>query len=270
MSGAAWRFLLSAPMDGPTNMAVDEAILTAVASGASPPTVRVYCWEPPCLSLGYFQPLEEANLDECARRGVPVVRRATGGSAILHADELTYSVSVLENDPHVRGDVLTSYGAIASVLVQALARLGVAAALAPVSGVPIGGKRPAPCFLRPAGHEIVAKGRKLVGSAQVRRNGALLQHGAMPLDGDPGEICGLLAMAAETRKAAAERLRTGAITLAEAAGREVTFAEAADAVRDAFVETWGIRLAPGELSVSEWAAVGELSRDRYRDLTRDR
>ena len=89
---AAWRLLLSPAADGALNMAVDEAILLAVAEGASPPTLRFFDWTPPCLSLGYSQPAAEVDRSQLARLGYGLVRRPTGGRAILHTDELTYSV----------------------------------------------------------------------------------------------------------------------------------------------------------------------------------
>jgi lipoate-protein ligase A len=104
----------------------------------------------------------------------------------------------------------------------------------------------------------------------MRRGGAILQHGAMPLDGDTGEICSLLAMAPAARKAAASQLRRRAITLAEAAGRQVRFGEAAAALREACSGTWGVRLDARELSAAEWSAAAVLRQDRYRDLAKDR
>ncbi len=277
MTRSVWRYIPSPPADGPTNMAIDEAILSAVAAGESPPTVRVYAWKPPCLSLGYFQQLAEVDVAACVRRGVPVVRRATGGSAILHADELTYSITARESDPHVRGVVLASYQSIALVLVEALSRLGVEATLAPLTGNPgppvepkSAGRRPTPCFLRPAGHEVIAGGRKLIGSAQMRRGGALLQHGALPLGGDPGEICSLLAMPPAARKAAGIRLRQRAITLEEAAGRPVSLADASAALVDAFAELWGVQLVPGALSAAEVTAAAASRQNRYFDLAAGR
>src|SRR6476659_8951378 len=106
---AAWRLVLSLPSDGPLNMAVDEAILLAVAEGSSPPTLRFFDWTPPCLSLGYSQPAAEVDFGRLARLGYSLVRRPTGGRAILHTDELTYSVIAPMEEPRVRGGVMESY-----------------------------------------------------------------------------------------------------------------------------------------------------------------
>ena len=115
-------------------MAIDEAILWAVAEGKSPPTLRFYGWEPPCLSIGYSQSMEgEVDVDKCREVGVDFVRRPTGGRAILHADELTYSVVASQSEPRVAGGVIESYRRLSAGLVAGLRGLGVEAsqALAP-------------------------------------------------------------------------------------------------------------------------------------------
>ena len=163
------------------------------------------------------------------------MRRPTGGSAILHDDELTYSLAAPEDDPHLRGDILASYHSISLVLARAWRTLGLAVTLAPGAArtsprtaasrpapAPRPSRTPAPCFIRPAGYEILADGRKLVGSAQMRRAGALLQHGAIPLAGDVAAITELLAMpAAGPGRASASGCARTAITAGEAAGRPV-------------------------------------------------
>ena len=104
-----WRLIVDGEADGATNMALDEAILMDVVAGNSPPTLRFYAWSPPCLSLGRNQPLGDVDLVSCHAAGVDVVRRPTGGRAILHTDELTYSVSLLQTDPLAAWGVLESY-----------------------------------------------------------------------------------------------------------------------------------------------------------------
>src|SRR5258707_11959212 len=111
-----WRLIIDAACDGPTNMAIDEAILEAVGQGNSAPTLRLYRWNPPCLSLGYAQPIEDADLERIQARGWQVVRRLTGGRAILHTDELTYSVALPLDHPLVAGTILDSYRRLSSAL----------------------------------------------------------------------------------------------------------------------------------------------------------
>ncbi len=275
MTAGAWRLLRTPPASGACNMAVDEAVLLSVAAGDAPPTLRFYGWQPACLSLGYFQSVTEIDEAECARRGIDLVRRPTGGSAILHDDELTYSLAAEETDPLLAGDILTSYYRISQVLAQGLADLGLKVALAPVASAPespepgefsparSNGNRPAPCFMRPARHEILAQGKKLVGSAQVRRAGALLQHGAIPLAGDVAAITGLLAMDESRRSATAARLRKGAATITDAAGRRLPPDEVVASLVSAFAAAWQIDLQASPLLDKEARLAGQLAVERY-------
>src|SRR5437763_13152971 len=176
-----WRRLLHKPARGSLNMTAHEFLLDAVTAGTAPPTLRFDAWTPPCLSLGYFQPFDVVDVDGCRALGVDVVRRPTGGRAILHDRELTYSValpaSVLGHD----GGVLPSYYRLSLALQDGLRRLGVPATLAPESAGRSAAHGPV-CFDRPSAHEILLHGRKLVGSAQMRRGGGLLQHGSILIE----------------------------------------------------------------------------------------
>src|SRR6266568_985857 len=163
-----WRLLLDKPASGAWNMAVDEVLLDGVATGTAPPTLRFYEWTPPCLSLGYFQPFD-------------VVRRPTGGRAILHDRELTYSIALPASVLGQDGGVLPSYYRLSLALQDGLRRLGVPATLAPESAGSSAAHGPV-CFDRPSAHAILLPGRKLVGSAQMRRGGGLLQHGSILIE----------------------------------------------------------------------------------------
>lgn len=243
---ATWRLLIDElPREGAENMALDEALMESVAAGASPATLRFYRWAPPCLSLGKRQPLDGVDLSACARDGVDVVRRATGGWAILHTDELTYSIAVRPDDPRAEGAILDAYRRLSQGLVAGLRRLGVPAEMNPITA---GGTHntSAACFEVPSAYEITARGRKLIGSAQVRPNGRVLQHGSLPLVGDISRVARYLAFEREEeRTALTEHLRARAATLAELAGREVSFAQAAKALRDGFAEALNLRFEPG-------------------------
>src|SRR5437667_6575965 len=118
-----WRLTRTGPLPGSVNMALDEALLDSVIRGG-PPAVRFYTWQPATLSLGVNQPLGEVNAEECARRGFDLVRRMTGGRAVLHQHELTYSVAARESDPHVSGGVTESYRKISAALIAGLRSLG--------------------------------------------------------------------------------------------------------------------------------------------------
>ncbi len=255
-----WRLIRFGPADGPTQMAVDEAIWHGVAEGRVPPTLRLYAWEPPCLSLGRHQSADEVDRDALAAAGYGLVRRPTGGRAILHIDELTYSVAAPLTDPRVRGDVLTSCRRISEGLLAALTLLGVRDAVAQEQ------KPPAPtgpvCFETPGEFEIVVDGRKLVGSAQMRGRGALLQHGALPLTGDIARICPFLNPPADP-----VRVRARATTLAEVLGRDVSWEEAAQAVAEGFARAMSIQLELGELTPWEVETARQLRQEKYASDT---
>ena len=254
---ATWRLIRFGTADGATHMAVDEAIWQAVAAGAAPPTLRLYAWEPPCLSLGRNQPAARVRQDELQRRGYDLVRRPTGGQAVLHIDELTYSVVLPLSDPLARGGVLASCERLSQGLLQALHLLGVGEATAlrrEVSPSPFG----TVCFEVVAAFEVAVGGRKLIGSAQMRGRGTLLQHGAIPLTGDIARIAPLLEPPAEPA-----RIRARATTLSEVLGREVEWEEAADAVAEGFAQALNLRLEPGGLTEVERRAAERLQAEKY-------
>src|SRR5579872_308982 len=183
--------LIDGPLPGEENMRRDRALLDACARGEIPGAVRLYGFAPPCLSLGRMQPMTDVDLEACERDGVDVVRRPSGGRAVLHDQEVTYSVVCRSDDPVFGGRVLQSCARIHAAVAAALGLLGV---LTTPSAMPADVRREAreiaavaDCFARPAAHELLdIRGRKVVGSAQARRAGALLQHGSVLLDSPRG------------------------------------------------------------------------------------
>jgi lipoyl(octanoyl) transferase len=235
-------------------MALDQALMESVAAGA-PPTLRFYRWSPPCLSFGRNQPAA-GRYDSAAARalGVDMVRRPTGGMAVLHDREVTYGVALPVAE---LGGPRATYIAVNRALVAGLRRLGVAAevqAAPPPGGHPVaGGSGPlttAPCFQAAAPGEVVAAGRKLVGSAQRRERNTLLQHGSVLLDGDQRVV---------------ERLALAPLppapphaTLAQLLGTVPPWDAVADALAAGFADALGISLAPGPVSAREARRAGEL------------
>ena len=255
---------MSPSASGPMNMAVDEAILEAVGTGASPSTLRLYAWDPPCLSLGYAQPFQQADAALLRERGWDLVRRPTGGRAILHTRELTYSIAAPNENPQVAGGVLESYRHLSTGLVRALEILGLRPEVNPPTTLTEEQRRQPVCFEMPSAYEITVHGRKLLGSAQVRRVRSVLQHGSLPLSGDIGDVCMGLTYASEAeRERSAARLRERAATVESLLGRPVPWSEAAEAVRRGFAEAHGIHLEEGELSPEEEARAQDLVRQRY-------
>ena len=261
---ATWRLIVDGKADGATNMAVDTAILTSVVEGASPPTLRFYTWSPPCLSLGRSQAASEADLTACRAAGVDLVRRPTGGRAILHIDELTYSVALLQDDPRARGGVLDSYRRLSEGLLAGLLALGADVSQANGQRKPASELTPV-CFETPSDYEITVGGRKLVGSAQWRGRGGVLQHGSLPLYGDLGRIVGYLALTAAEREQQRRAVRERAATLQDALGRVVPFAQAAQALAVGFGRALQVTLVRGELTERERALAADLRRERYTE-----
>ncbi len=258
-----WRLLVTPPARGAWNMAVDEAILEAVGRGTSLPTLRLYAWEPACLSLGYAQPIGDVDQPRLRARGWDLVRRPTGGRAVLHTDELTYSVIAPPGEPRTAGTVLESYNRLSAALVEALHKLGLPVEVQ--DGSQAGGKTPNPvCFEVPSSSEITAGGKKLIGSAQARRREGVLQHGSLPLCGDLRRILEVLVFPDEaSRQQAGDRLLQRATTVESALGHPVTWQAAASAFTDAFEIKLDLVLQPGALSADEETRAGELSGSKY-------
>jgi lipoyl(octanoyl) transferase len=264
---ADWRLLITPPARGAWNMAVDEAVQAGCGQGASPPTLRLYAWDPPCLSLGYTQPFSDVDSQALARAGWDLVRRPTGGRAILHTDELTYSVCAHQDEPRLAGSVLESYRRLAQALLAALHGLDIPAqALPEPAGAvhPTSGHAEPVCFEAPSNYEITVNGKKLIGSAQSRRMGAVLQHGSLPLGGDLTRITRALAYPEEEhRQQAAQRLLQRAATAEAALGRQIEWSQAAEAFVQAFAKTLNLELTAGELSETEQVQAHTLVQEKY-------
>lgn len=264
MSEPAWRLLLDEPAAGAWNMAVDEVVLDGVASGSAPPTVRFYGWNPPCLSLGYFQSFAVVDVHACRGLGIDIVRRPTGGRAILHDRELTYSVAlpaaVLGQD---RG-ILPSYHRISRALQAGLAGLGIATTMAPESAAAATAEHGPICFDRPSAHEILLDGRKLIGSAQVRRASALLQHGSILIEPQMATMlaCLRLPVPAGGVNGPAAAIEDGVIGLTSIGIADPM--QVAGPIAAAIAAEFGVTLAPGALMEAERRAAGELMASKYQ------
>lgn len=221
-----WRLLLTAPASGAQNMALDEALLDR-ARTTGEGVVRVYSWAHPTISFGRNQRARAAyDPARASKAGLDVVRRITGGRALVHHREITYSITA---PVRVDQDLRTSYAHINALLVNALARQGLAVTIAGrTDRLPPPGS--APCFELPAEGELMYNGRKLVGSAQVRDDGAWLQHGSLLVHDDQ---CRLLDASTNASLPLA-----GAATLGEALQRDVGPAEFASALFGAVRKTW--------------------------------
>jgi lipoate-protein ligase A len=229
------QLIIDAPAPGAENMRRDLALLDACARGAITGAVRLYGFDPACLSLGRMQPLDDVNLEACARDGVDVVRRPSGGRAVLHDQEVTYSVVCRSTDPVFGGRVLESCSRIHEAVAVGLTLLGVHTR---PRAMPANLRRDArevaevaDCFARPAAHELLDdQGRKLVGSAQARRAGALLQHGSVLLE--PPRAAAYL-------RGGSAAISAAGVGVRELLGRLVTREELVDALAAGFRRSLG-------------------------------
>ena len=249
-------------------MAVDEALLNAVGRGEVPPTLRLYAWAPPCLSLGYAQPIEDVDPDRLDDQGWELVRRPTGGRAILHTDELTYAVIGPADEPRLAGSILESYRRLAGGLLKALQHLAVPAQSQAAQNAARPADRSEPiCFEIPGSYEITVNGKKLIGSAQARKKNGVLQHGTLPLAGDLTRITQVLRYPNQAaRQRAAMRLLERATTIETSLGREVDWDTAASALCVAFEESLNLTLVPGELTRAERDQAVELVTAKYGSI----
>ena len=252
-----WRLLNTGYLDGATNMAIDEAISRAVQANLVPPTLRFFGWNPACLSLGQAQPGGDVDREACRTAGVDVVRRPTGGRAILHTDELTYSVIAPEREPRVAGTIVESYKRLSEGLLNGLMLMGVPTRQVERSDEHDRDQGPV-CFEVPSNYEIVFGGKKLVGSAQMRKSGVVLQHGTIPLQGDIARISLYLAKHPDQ-----DRVRNRATTVESAIGRVVDYDDATRLMAQGFAEALNLQLEAGELISEEQTWAEELRREKY-------
>jgi len=182
--GGEWRLIDTGSLDGPANMALDEALLSCFDPQSSRPLLRLYGWSPPAFSVGKFQQAHAVlDLERCACEGIPVVRRVTGGGCIFHADELTYSIVC--SPEHISGveGVKESYRKLCGFLIHAYRGLGLDPSFAVDANPSSGrlGERTPLCFAGREEYDITIQGRKLGGNAQRRTRGIIFQHGSIPL-----------------------------------------------------------------------------------------
>jgi lipoate-protein ligase A len=265
---AVWRLIMDdQARSGAANMAMDQALSEAAASGEAPPTLRFYRWQPPAVSLGRHQPITDVDAEVVQQLGYEIVRRPTGGRAILHTDELTYAVTAAADEPRLTGTLMDAYLRLSNALLGGLKRVGLQADKAG-GDVRAGPNVSAACFEVPSAYEITAHGRKLIGSAQSRRAGYVLQHGSLPLFGDIGRLVDVLALPDEERARLRAELVSRACTLAEALGVAeddpiLDFKHVAQAMIEGFSDLLNLTFKPAQPSAAELRRTAELIREQY-------
>ncbi len=226
------------------NMAVDEAVMTHVSSGKSPPTLRFYGWSPPSVSIGYFQSLEE-EVDQTALKDlqIDVVRRMTGGGAVFHEHELTYSIIIPEDQ--IPNDILESYKLVCGAIVNGLEEMGMAAVFAPLN-------------------DIIVDGKKISGNAQTRRMHCMLQHGTILLKVNVDRMFTLLKVPSEKmRDKIISNVKERVTSVKDCLGKEASFQKTSLAMKNGFKKTLDIEFKEGQLTESELKLAEELIQTKY-------
>jgi lipoate-protein ligase A len=261
-----WRFVDTGARDAASNMALDEALLVRHEASATPPTLRVYGWCQPTLSLGYAQNAQqEVDLAACHAQGVAVIRRPTGGRAVLHDQEVTYSVVMpitLADAPYT---ITQHYRRIGMALAAALQALGLPVQLVrPQVRAASTRVRASPaCFAALSRYELSVVGKKIVGSAQKRAQRALLQHGSIPLWMDRQRLFQCLRVPPEHRAALVQTAYTTMGAVNEVAERPVSPAALHAALRQGFYTTFGVALIDMPISPEEWRLAQHLRATKY-------
>jgi len=259
-----WRYLPFADSSAFENMATDEALLRHAGAAPPVPTLRFFGWDPPAVSLGYFQDaMKEVNLPYCREHGIDVVRRPTGGKAVFHDREVTYALVAGENHPLFPRGILGTYRTISSAILRALSKLGVEAEMA------ADGRPQAPdglaafCFSVPSRYELLVKGRKICGSAQTRSRGVFLQHGSILVDFDPARTAAVLLSPGEKAGQKMREMERAVTSLRGHLKREVSSLELTRVLLEGFEEVFHVRIVPGQLSQEERSMKEHLLRTKY-------
>jgi len=245
------------------NMAIDEAIFRIHQQERVPPVLRFYGWKGPAVSLGYFQDAgEEINCAYCRGKGIDIVRRPTGGKAVLHGDDLTYSLVAGENTHPFSSDVVETYRTISGCIIRGLARSGIDVQIVE-EGRGGAGSAGGFCFATSYKNELLAGGRKICGSAQARARGVFLQHGSVLIDLDPLAVCAAIGKTKDAGRRARE-IEAAVTSVRETiGGGDISMDDLCRDIAAGFEEVLHIRLVEGELSPGEEALKDRLLEDKY-------
>ncbi|RFA36675.1 octanoyltransferase [Virgibacillus dokdonensis] len=259
-----WGFLENVPHDAAINMALDEALLHWHKEGKIPPTLRFYQWRKPTLSVGHFQKIAgKIDLDGIKKHQCQLVRRMTGGSAVLHDDELTYSIVISESHPAIASSIRQAYYDLSKGILEGYKNLGIEAGYAELASK----ERSNICFERPAFYEMVADGKKLSGNAQTRKKGVLLQHGSIPISMDIDMLFDMFIFPSEKLKARKKQaFWNKATTINRILQKDVSYDTVKAAFKKGFSDGLGIELTKFSLTKSQWNEVYQLAEKEYANL----
>lgn len=264
-----WRFIDSGALDGASNMAIDEAL--ARFGDFTNPILRVYQWCPFTISIGYHQKLEEIDLEKCQQEGVDVVRRPTGGRAIFHAHEVTYSVIIPKKNAGYQKSTLDIYNQISTALVVGLQELGMPVILERLENHDpefAHYKDRFACFAASAKYEIHCQGKKLVGSAQRRFENALLQHGSIILGNEHLRLLNFLSPNGNGLvNRAREQLQERTISIESILKRKVSYEEVTASLKRGFEKYFNVQLQSDQFTPQEMQGILEL-KPKYNEIRR--
>jgi lipoate-protein ligase A len=259
-----YRFLNTGVQDAALNMAIDEAVLMHYLRNEAPPTLRVFRWTQPSISLGRFQHVErEIESTRCQQQGIALVRRPTGGRAVYHRDEFTYSI-VIGKREGVPPGVVPAYAYLAQGLIAALHELGIHAEL---SDERVSKHPSAACFASSTQADLTSNGFKLVGSAQVWKDDGLLQQGSLPLDDRAAEFFALLRYPTEEARQEALAFYREKTTPLHTFVAQASWDDVAAAFHKGFSTALHTQFVPSNLSTSEWELARQLVDEKYSKLT---
>ena len=229
-----WRLLLTGANTAAKNMAIDRAVLVSNSENKVPPTVRFYQWTPPAISIGYFQSLvEEVDLEMCNKYGVDYVRRITGGGAVFHEDELTYSIVIPESHEDISKNILDSYGRICGAIIRGLKGLGIDSQYKPIN-------------------DIISNSKKISGNAQTRKYKTVLQHGTILMDVDVEKMFSVLKVPNEKiRDKLISDVKERVTSIKHVLGEGIAFNDVAQAMKKGFEEEFNVKLVMGKLTEDE-------------------
>ncbi|MEK4229919.1 lipoate--protein ligase family protein [Solibacillus sp. FSL H8-0538] len=266
---STWYFINSGPCRASYNMALDEALLDWHSTGAIPPVIRFYEWNPATISIGYFQRAEkDINLEAVRAQGLGFVRRPTGGRAVLHDQELTYSIIVSENYPNMPQTVTEAYRVLSEGLLVGFQNLGLDAYFS----VPetkeqrddLKKPKSAVCFDAPSWYELVVEGKKVAGSAQTRQKGVILQHGAILLDLDEDKLLSVFNFSSpEAKERMRAKLPEKAVAMNRLVEQPLSVEQCVKAFHSGFEEALQIKLIPYELTAEQHQYVEQLEQTKY-------
>lgn len=264
-----WYFIHSGPCSPSFNMALDEALMDWHSEGKIPPVIRFYEWNPATLSIGYFQrATRDIDLDVVKKQGLGFVRRPTGGRAVLHEHELTYSIIVSEEYPNMPKTVTEAYRVLSEGLLEGFHYLGMDAyfSVPDTEEKQADLKKPksAVCFDAPSWYELVVEGKKIAGSAQTRQKGVILQHGAILLDIDYEKLLSVFRFTSEEAKEKVRaQLPDKAVAINDLVDTRVTIPQCVEAFRAGFEKALHIQLVPYELTDVQLQYVKSIEETKY-------